>query len=61
MLGWIALAVLIAAAAYVVIRLLRSWGIAFRRFGPGAEPPPDGGGSGDGPPGDVPTGGRGPS
>jgi hypothetical protein len=39
-LGWIALAVLVAAAVYVVIRLLRSWGVAFRRYGPRSEPPP---------------------
>jgi hypothetical protein len=45
-LGWIALAVLVSAGAYVVIRLLRSWGVAFRRFDPGSAPqgegePPD--------------------
>jgi hypothetical protein len=47
-LGWIALAVLAAAGVYVVIRLLRSWGVAFRRYGPGSEPPDDA------PPADAP-------
>jgi len=49
-LGWIALAVVATAGAYVVIRLVRSWGVAGRRYGgegsssggapsPGDEPP----------------------
>jgi hypothetical protein len=38
-LGWIALAVLVAAGAYVVFRMVRSWMAAARRYG---------GGSGDG-------------
>jgi hypothetical protein len=55
-LGWIALAVLVAAGAYVVFRLLRSWGVAFGRFDPGSAP------SGEGEPPDEPrSGGPGPA
>ena len=55
MFGWIALAVLVAAGVYVVIRLLRSWGIAFRRYGPGSAPPADDGSSPDRPAGGGPV------
>jgi hypothetical protein len=59
-LGWIALAVLAAAGVYVVIRLLRSWGVAFRRYGPGSAPPGDEAPL-EGPSGEAPPGGRGPT
>jgi hypothetical protein len=60
MLGWIALAVLAAAGIYVVVRLLRSWGIAFRRFGPGSAPTGDAGRPG-GEPREAPPEGPGPA
>jgi hypothetical protein len=41
-LGWVALAVLIGAAVYVVVRLVRSWSAARRRYGDGSAPPPGG-------------------
>ena len=41
MFGWIALAVLAAAGVCVVVRLLRSWGVAFRRYGSRPAPPGD--------------------
>lgn len=49
MLGWVALAVVVAAGAYVVIRLVRSWSVAGRRYG--GEMPSSGGSSS---PGDEP-------
>jgi hypothetical protein len=59
MLGWIALAVLIGAAVYVVVRLVRSWSAASRRF---ADPSATGGTHDEppagGPPG-LPTDGSG--
>jgi hypothetical protein len=55
-LGWIALGVLAAAGVYVVIRLLRSWGAASRRYGAGSAPPGGDGPSDDGPPDGAPSG-----
>ncbi len=52
MLAWIALVVLVGAAAYVVIRLVRSWMTAARRYGGGAD-------DADGPGADGPSGGPG--